>query len=179
MVLDIDGNLCFIRNSEYGNRLYMALSVVMSSFKDCLMKTYKGLITKRQQIPDNGTFVFGSNTEGRHGKGAALVAFYHFGAVYGNPSGPQGRSYAIVTKNLRAKVHPSIPQVYIEIQIKHLYTYARDHKDKLFYVAYGIGKNLNAYSPQEMANMFSCEEIPENMVFNKEFAQLLTQKPEL
>lgn len=176
MVLDIDGNLCFIRNSEYGNRLYMALSVAMSSFKDCLMKTYKGLITKKQQIPDNGTFVFGSNTEGRHGKGAALVAFYHFGAVYGNPSGPQGRSYAIVTKDLRARVHPSIPRVYIETQIKHLYMYAEANPEKLFYVAYGMGPNLNAYSPQAMADMFSEYPIPENMVFEEEFSKLLKPK---
>jgi hypothetical protein len=140
------------------------------------MKTYKGLITKASDIPDNGIFVFGSNTEGRHGKGAALVAFYHFGAIYGKSIGPQGRSFAIVTKNLRAKVHPSIPRVYIEIQIKDLYNTAYQNSDKLFYVAYGTGKNLNAYSPREMADMFSCVPIPENMVFEEEFAKLLTLK---
>jgi hypothetical protein len=137
------------------------------------MKTYKGLITNRQQIPKNGIFVFGSNTEGRHGKGAALVAFRYFDAVYGCSSGPKGRSYAIVTKNLRAKVQPSIPQVYIETQIKHMYTYATDNPQLLFYVAYGIGKNLNAYTPEKMAEMFSCAPIPENMVFEEEFAKLL------
>jgi hypothetical protein len=137
------------------------------------MKTYKGLITKASDIPDNGIFVFGSNTEGRHGKGAALVAFRHFGARYGQPQGPQGRSYAITTKNLRAKVHPSIPQVYIEIQIRHMYAYAAYYNDKLFYVAYGIGKNLNAYTPEKMAEMFSCTIIPENIVFEEEFAKLL------
>ena len=137
------------------------------------MKTYKGLITKKQQIPANGIFVFGSNTDGRHGKGAALTAFQQFGAVYGNPSGPQGRSYAIVTKSLRARVHPSIPQVYIEIQIKHLYIYAEMNKELEFYVAYGIGANLNSYTPQQMANMFSCTIIPENVIFNEEFFMLL------
>jgi hypothetical protein len=141
------------------------------------MKTYKGLITKASSIPENGILVFGSNTEGRHGKGAALTALWHFGAIYAKPLGPQGRSYAIVTKNLRAKVHPSIPRVYIEIQIRHLYTYAKDHKDKLFYVAYsGTGKNLNAYSPKEMAEMFSEYPIPDNMVFEEEFAKLLKPK---
>ena len=140
------------------------------------MKTYKGLITKASDIPPEGIFVFGSNTDGRHGKGAALVAFRHFDAVYGRPSGPQGRSYAIITKNLRARVHPSIPRVYIEIQIKHLYDYATKNPYKLFYVAYGTGKNLNAYSPREMAEMFSEHPIPENMVFEEEFAKLLKPK---
>lgn len=141
------------------------------------MKIYKGPITNKQQIPDNGIFVFGSNTDGRHGKGAALVAFNHFDAVYGNPSGPQGRSYAIITKNLRARVHPSIPQVYIEIQIKHLYNYAAMHPHLDFYVVYGTGKNLNAYTPEKMAEMFSHSIIPENMVFEEEFAKLLKPKP--
>lgn len=141
------------------------------------MKTYKGLITKRSDIPDNGIFVFGSNTEGRHGKGAALTAMWHFDALYGNPSGPQGRSYAIVTKNLRSKVQPSIPKVYIEIQIKHMYTYATQNPHLLFYVAYsGTGKNLNAYSPRDMAEMFSYTFIPDNIVFEEEFSKLLKPK---
>ena len=45
-------------------------------------------------------FVFGSNTEGRHGAGAALYARQHHGAIYGQARGLQGNSYAIVTKDL-------------------------------------------------------------------------------
>jgi hypothetical protein len=43
-------------------------------------KTYSGMIT---ELEPNQIFVFGSNTQGRHGKGAALMARYKFGAVYG------------------------------------------------------------------------------------------------
>jgi hypothetical protein len=43
-------------------------------------KTYKDFIT---QLKDNQIFVFGSNTQGRHGKGAALLARNKFGAIYG------------------------------------------------------------------------------------------------
>lgn len=140
------------------------------------MKTYKGLILKRSDIPLNGIFVFGANTEGRHSKGAALVAYREFDAEYGNSQGPQGDSYAITTKDLRKRVHPSIPRIYIEIQIKALYDFAEFHPHLEFYVAYGTGKNLNAYSPQEMAEMFSLHPIPNNMVFNEDFALLLTPK---
>ena len=39
-------------------------------------------------------FVFGSNLAGRHGKGAALHARKHHGAIYGQGAGLQGSSYA-------------------------------------------------------------------------------------
>ena len=42
------------------------------------MKTYKGFIIN---LPDKGIFVFGSNTEGRHAGGAALMAVERFGAI--------------------------------------------------------------------------------------------------
>ena len=42
-------------------------------------------------------FVFGSDVAGYHNGGAAGYACMKFGAVYGNPAGPQGRSYAIPT----------------------------------------------------------------------------------
>lgn len=138
------------------------------------MKTYKGLITKRSDIPENGIFVFGSNTEGRHGKGAALTARLEFSAKYGNPRGPQGQSYAIVTKDLTSKNHPSIDKSEIEHQIFILFEYAKEKSDNYFYIAYsGKGKNLNGYSPQEMADLFSSWSIPENIVFEEEFAKLL------
>lgn len=138
------------------------------------MKTYKGLILIRSDIPENGIFVFGANTEGRHSKGAALVAYREFGAEYGNPQGPQGDSWAIITKDLRKRMHPSVPRIYIEFQIRDLYFHALVNKDKEFYVAYGTGPNLNAYTPQEMADMFSSYPIPDNIVFEEKFARLLT-----
>jgi hypothetical protein len=44
------------------------------------------------ELPDDGVFVFGSNTDGDHCGGAALVALKRFGAVNGQAEGPQGRS---------------------------------------------------------------------------------------
>ena len=59
---------------------------------DQLMKSYEDMI-----------FVFGSNLAGRHGKGAAKSALA-YGAVYGQGSGLQGRSYAIPTKDGNLKI---------------------------------------------------------------------------
>ena len=134
------------------------------------MRTYKGDIT---YLKPNQIFVFGSNTQGRHGKGAALVAKEKFGAVYGQSKGLQGQSYAIITKDLTKFVHPSITKEQIIEQIEKLYQFALENKDKEFLVAYKVGKNLNSYSSQEMADMFSSKKIPENIVFEETFSKLL------
>lgn len=135
------------------------------------MKTYKGLIT---ELKDNEIFVFGSNTEGRHGAGAARLALMRFGAHYGNAMGLQGQSYAIITKNLTKEKHPSVSKGFIIEQISEFYTYANENEDKLFYIAYhGKKKNLNGYTPKEMAEMFSAFRIPDNVVFEENFSHLL------
>ena len=51
-------------------------------------------------------FVFGSNLAGRHGKGAALYARQHHGAIDGQGIGLQGNSYAIPTKDARLRTLP-------------------------------------------------------------------------
>lgn len=137
------------------------------------MKTYHGLIKK---LMPHEIFVFGSNTQGRHGAGAAKVALDMFGAIYGRSQGFQGQSYAICTKDLTKSVHPSVSRKDIIIQIGTLYGMAtKVTKAKEFLIAYsGIGKNLNGYTPQEMAQMFlEAGEIPDNIVFEHKFAQLM------
>lgn len=138
------------------------------------MKTYKGEITK---LKPNQIFVFGSNLEGRHGRGSALVAKQRFGAIYGQAYGLQGQSYAIVTKDLTKKVHPSISSSYIIEQIKKLYEFAIKNTELEFIIIYsGTKINLNGYSNQEMADMFSEFEIPKNIIFEYEFSKLLKIK---
>ena len=50
-----------------------------------------------ESLEDNEVFVFGSNLEGHHIGGAARIAKEHFGAVWGQGVGLQGKSYAIPT----------------------------------------------------------------------------------
>jgi len=143
------------------------------------MRTYKGRLVT---LPENGVFVFGSNTEGRHGKGAALDARTYFGAEQGNANGPQGRSYAIITKDLTKTKHPSVDAVTIALQALGLYLYASQNPYKKFYVAYsGTGTNLNGYTNEEMALMFCGPhyvEIPDNIIFEEEFWKLIVNKKE-
>lgn len=132
-------------------------------------KTYQGVITS---LPPNGIFVYGANTEGRHGLGAAKVAREKFGAIYGK-TGLQGQSYGIITKDLGATSHPSVSVDEILKQIADLYEFARQRPDLEFYVAYsGKGKNLNGYTPLEMAGMFMHFPSPDNIVFEEGFCEL-------
>ena len=134
-------------------------------------KTYSGFVT---YLHENQIFVFGSNTQGRHGKGAALTAKAKFGAIYGNPEGIQGKSFAIITKDLTKSNHPSRTTAQIIDQIDKLYKYATLHPDKEFIVAYKCGdNNLNGYSSRDMAKMFASRYIPSNIVFDKDFYELV------
>lgn len=154
------------------------------------MKTYSGYITK---LDKNQIFVFGSNPEGRHGGGGAKVAHEKFGAEYGNGRGIQGQSYALVTKSLKTgfieestgiiylkKGFRSVSMRDITRNIAELYEYAKINPNKEFLVAYGLGKNLNGYTSEEMADMFfHAGEIPKNMVFEENFKKLIDKNMSL
>lgn len=96
-------------------------------------------------------FVFGSNLAGRHGKGAALYAKQHHGAIYGQGVGPQGNSYAIPTKKANLKVLPLDEiRAFVEIFI----AYALAHPKLVFEVT-RIGCGLAGYRDQDIAPMFA------------------------
>lgn len=141
------------------------------------MKVYSGKI---RSLKPNQIFVFGSNTEGRHGRGSARVAYCLFGAIYGQAEGLQGQSYAIITKDLtvsKDKQLRSRTPKQIKEQIKKLYVFAEENKDKEFLIPYTANsENLNGYSAEEMSNMFSSFNIPENIIFESSFADLIYNK---
>lgn len=95
-------------------------------------------------------FVFGSNLAGRHGKGAALHAKLHCGAVYGVGLGRTGGSYAIPTKDKHIK---TLPLPIIAQHVSDFIAYALSHPDLNFQVT-RIGCGLAGYSDQEIAPMF-------------------------
>lgn len=136
------------------------------------MKTYSGKLTS---LPGNGIFVFGSNTQGFHKSGAAKAAIENFGAVYGKAYGLQGQSYAIITKDKTKDIHPSISKDTIKMQIAEMYLIAAVRMPKFdFYVAYGVNEELRSgFTPNEMAEMFACTAIPQNIVFEENFAKLV------
>jgi hypothetical protein len=51
-------------------------------------------------------FIYGSNEGGRHGRGSALFAMRHRGAVYGHGIGYYGNSYGIPTMDINIRALP-------------------------------------------------------------------------
>lgn len=95
-------------------------------------------------------FVFGSNLAGRHGKGAALFAKQHHGAVYGQGLGLQGNSYAIPTKDHQIQ---TLPLSDIGFYVRDFLWYAREHPEMTFNVT-RIGCGLAGYTDAQIAPMF-------------------------
>lgn len=106
---------------------------------------------KITELSHNQIFVFGSNTEGRHGAGAAAAAM-RFGAIMGQPRGLQGQSFAIVTKDLSLGVR-SIPVAVVQQEIRYFIDWAIAHPEKEFLVT-EIGCGLAGYTVAEMASPF-------------------------
>lgn len=98
-------------------------------------------------------FVFGSNREGRHGAGAALTARNLHGAIYGQPMGLQGDSYAIVTKELRPN-HPPVTLDEVAIQVGAFITFARAHPELNFTLT-RIGCGLAGFTPVQIKPLFA------------------------
>lgn len=119
-------------------------------------------------------FVFGSNTEGRHGKGAALVAKTKYGAIQGQARGLQGNSYAIVTKDLSKGMRSiSIAEIYQQVyEFNH---FARLHPEYEFIVS-PIGCNLAGYTAEEMAKPFEFCQYLINVQLPEEFLKVLGDK---
>ena len=95
-------------------------------------------------------FVFGSNLAGRHGKGAALAARQHHGAIYGQGVGRQGDSYAIPTKD---RALHTLPLATIRYYVEHFLLYAHEHPELTFEVT-RVGCGLAGYTDADIAPMF-------------------------
>lgn len=112
-------------------------------------------------------FVFGSNLAGRHGKGAALWARQHRGAIYGQGFGRQGNSYAIPTKDARLRVRPLSE---IELSVQGFLHYARSLPETRFQLT-PIGCGFAGYTPEQIAPMFA--DAPPNVLLPPEFIAVL------
>ena len=82
------------------------------------------------QLQLNEIFVFGSNTSGRHGKGAAKQAM-SWGAKYGQAEGLQGRTYGIPTLDGRFK---KLSLQKIQKYVNRFITFAKEHPELTFLV---------------------------------------------
>jgi hypothetical protein len=110
-------------------------------------------ITPKDRVFEPGPgriFVFGSNTRGVHGRGAALTAVKLYGAKYGQGEGLQGQSYAIPTKD--AKLLPlSLPLIYEHV--KTFLEFADMHPELTFFVT-RVGCGLAGKTDAEISPFF-------------------------
>jgi hypothetical protein len=109
-------------------------------------------------------FVFGSNLAGRHGKGAALFALQHHGAIYGQGVGRQGNSYALPTKS---HTLTTLSLSVIKSHVVDFLKYARCRPNDEFQLT-PIGCGLAGYRPEEIAPMF--HSASPNVILPVEFA---------
>lgn len=100
-------------------------------------------------LKDNEIFVFGSNTKGAHGLGAAKTAI-KWGAKYGVGEGLQGRTYGLPTKDRKINTL-TIQQ--ISYCVNRFIKCARENPHLIFLVT-EVGCGLAGYKPKEIAPLF-------------------------
>ena len=104
-------------------------------------------------------FVFGSNTAGRHGAGAALFAKKEHGAVYGVGEGITGDSYALPTCDERFR---ALPLGTISGHVDKFLAVARERQDLIFDLT-RVGCGLAGYAEGDIRPMF--DSAPDNVDF--------------
>lgn len=116
-----------------------------------------------RKLEEGEIFVFGSNTDGRHGKGAAKFAMQKFGAVWGDAEGLTGRCYALPTvgRNLSKM---SVDRV--KIHVARFLKFAAKHPELTFLVTL-VGCGLAGHKIKDIGPMFA-ERLP-NVILPKEF----------
>jgi len=116
----------------------------------------------------NEIFVFGSNDQGVHGKGAAKDAL-KFGAKWGVGQGRQGDTYAIPTKYTWRKPKPLKE---IEMEVWKFLRYASDHPEYIFLVT-RVGCGYAGHMPSQIAPMFKEALELKNVLLPESFIQHL------
>ena len=115
-------------------------------------------------LAEDEIFVFGSNLEGLHGGGAALLAYERFGALWGQGTGLQGKSYGIPT------MHGGIDT--IAPYVDEFIAFAREHRELKFLVT-EIGCGIAGFTVGEMAPLFKDAMDEENIYLPQRFIDIL------
>lgn len=120
-----------------------------------------------RELKENEIFVFGSNLEGMHGGGAARTAVEHFGAIWGQGVGLQGKSYGIPTMQGGIETIKPYVDEFIE--------FAKQRRDLFFYVT-KIGCGIACFKEEEIAPLFAEALNEENIALPKSFVELLEKE---
>jgi hypothetical protein len=108
------------------------------------------------KLRPNEVFVFGANTEMRHGAGAAKLAL-NWGATYSqiNPfqSSVDGNSYALITTDLTVNYRPSISLELLQDEVNKFIEFATNNKELTFLVT-EVGCGLAGFTVDQVAPLF-------------------------
>lgn len=113
-------------------------------------------------------FVFGSNALGYHTGGASGTARKKFGAVWGQPEGLQGQSYAIPVdygKDVRKDAE-------VKAAVDRFIAFAKEHEELFFFVT-RVGCGIAGYHDEEMAQYFKAALDLKNISLPKSFVDAL------
>lgn len=98
-----------------------------------------------KELKPGEIFVFGSNLEGAHGGGAALLAYRKWGAIWGQGAGLQGETYGIPTMHGGPEdIHPYVDE-FINFAIAH---------PELTFLVTEIGCGIAGFEPKDIAPLF-------------------------
>ncbi|MGG6262776.1 A1S_2505 family phage non-structural protein [Leptolyngbya sp. AN03gr2] len=131
------------------------------------------------QLEPHQIFVFGANTEYRHGAFGAKQAL-KFGAKYRGMQPYAGQTYAIVTKNLSNAENRSLRSVPLEAidrQIHQLCRFAKTLPNKEFLVT-KIGCGAGGYTEAEIGALWLNKEIPTNIRLPQAFIDVIQSATE-
>lgn len=103
-----------------------------------------------KSLPPYGRFYFGSNESGYHGAGAAFDAWKRFGARYKKGFGPNGRSFAIPTKDWDVQ---TLPLPVIDHYVQRAIEFIKANPEEVHIIT-RIGCGLAGYEPKDIAPMF-------------------------
>jgi hypothetical protein len=115
-------------------------------------------------LSDNEIFVFGSNLQGHHGGGAALIAYEKFGAVWNEGVGLHGKTYAIPT------MHGGVDD--IKPYVDEFIDFAKENKQYKFLVT-RIGCGIAGFKNHEIAPLFAKALELENVYLPLSFLEYL------
>ncbi len=116
----------------------------------------------------NQIFVFGSNALGYHTGGASGTARKKFGAIWGQPEGLQGQSYAIPVdygRNVRKDTE-------VKSAVERFITFAKEHSE-FFFLVTRVGCGIAGYQDKEMALFFKESLELKNVSLPKSFVEAL------
>ena len=112
-------------------------------------------------LAPNEVFVFGSNAEGHHGGGAALIAYRDFGAVWGEGHGHHGSTYAVDTMS-GLDVLAAEAREFVAYTIAH---------PELRFLLTPVGCGIAGYRPEQVAPLFA--EVPSTVTVPQSFVPFL------